>query len=47
MATEKLNGKVMRKAGNGKGFMIEGVDGWFNTSEAVLRLWPKSKLGQM
>jgi len=35
MATEKVRGKVARKAGNGKGFMIEGDSGWFNTSAAA------------
>jgi len=45
MATEKVKGKLQRKAGNGKGFLVEGVDGWFNTSEAATPYLAKIEVG--
>lgn len=45
MATEKVRGKLQRKAGNGKGFLVEGVDGWFNTSDAATPYLAKLDVG--
>lgn len=32
----ETTGILIAKAGNGTGFKLEGVDGWFNASEAVV-----------
>jgi hypothetical protein len=45
MATQELKGKIFRKAGNGKGFLIEGNENWFNASEKVVPYLAKLNVG--
>jgi hypothetical protein len=33
----EVTGKLIAKAGNGKGFKIEGEEGWFNASDAAAK----------
>jgi hypothetical protein len=42
----ELTGKISRKAGNGKGFMMEGQENWFNTEgDAVMNELAKYVVG--
>ena len=41
----EFNGKLKVKAGNGKGFKIEGYDGWFNASDKVVPYLEKIEVG--
>lgn len=45
MATVKITGVLKRKAGNGKGFLLEGDENWFNASEEAAKYLAKIELG--
>jgi len=45
MAIQELRGKIFRKAGNGKGFLIEGQENWFNAGEKVVSYLAKLNIG--
>jgi len=45
MATEIAKGKIKAKAGNGNGFMIDTVDGWFNANASVVPYLAKMNKG--
>ncbi|MFA7290498.1 MAG: hypothetical protein WC055_16610 [Melioribacteraceae bacterium] len=40
-------GKLVVKAGNGKGFKIEGEEGWFNASDTVVPYLAKLEKGEL
>ena len=41
----EITGKIKAKAGNGKGFMVEGQEGWFNATPAVVPYLAKYEKG--
>jgi len=41
----EVRGKVLAKAGNGKGFKVEGQEGWFNAGDAVVPYLAKIEKG--
>jgi len=41
----EISGKIIAKAGNGKGFKISSVDGWFNASAAASSFLSKVEKG--
>lgn len=41
----EVRGKLAAKAGNGKGFKVEGQEGWFNASDAVKPFLAKIEKG--
>ena len=41
-----VTGKLIAKAGNGKGFKVENQDGWFNASDAVVPYLAKIEKGE-
>jgi len=43
--TQEVKGTLARKAGNGKGFLIEGDEGWFNATEASTPYLAKLAVG--
>jgi hypothetical protein len=45
MSTEIAKGKIKAKAGNGNGFLIDGVEGWFNASAQVVPYLAKMNKG--
>lgn len=45
MATQELKGKIFRKAKNGKGFLMEGNENWFNAADAVVPVLAKLNIG--
>jgi hypothetical protein len=45
MSIETVVGKIKAKAGNGNGFLIDTVEGWFNASEKVVPYLAKMNKG--
>jgi hypothetical protein len=41
----EVKGKLVAKAGNGKGFKVEGQEGWFNAGDAVVPYLAKIEKG--
>lgn len=44
--SEEIKGKLVAKAGNGKGFKIEGEESWFNAVEGVIPFLAKIEKGE-
>lgn len=42
----EIRGKLKVKAGNGKGFLVEGQEGWFNASDSVVPYLEKINKGE-
>jgi hypothetical protein len=47
MATQTLTSKLVKKAGNGKGFVLEGQEGWFNANDKVEPFLAKIEVGKV
>ena len=47
MATQTLTAKLVKKAGNGKGFQLEGQEGWFNANDKVEPFLAKIEEGKV
>ena len=43
----ELRGKLVVKAGNGKGFKVEGNENWFNATDAVVPFLAKMNKGEV
>lgn len=46
MPTKTITAKLTKKAGNGKGFLLEGYENWFNASEKVMPFLAKIEVGK-
>lgn len=47
MSTQTITAKLTKKAGNGKGFLLEGYENWFNASEKVMPFLAKIEIGKV
>jgi len=47
MAVLTLTSKITKKAGNGKGFILEGQEGWFNANDNVVPFLAKIDEGKV
>jgi hypothetical protein len=47
MATKTLTAKLTKKASNGKGFVLEGQEGWFNANDKVEPFLAKIEVGKV
>lgn len=47
MPTQTLTAKLVKKASNGKGFVLEGQEGWFNASDKSEPFLAKIEVGKV
>jgi len=47
MASEMIQAKLVKKAGNGKGFILDGYEGWFNANDKVVPFLAKIEEGSI
>jgi hypothetical protein len=47
MASETIKAKITRKAKNGKGFMLEGYENWFNATDKTEPFLAKIEVGKV
>jgi len=47
MPSEMIQAKLVKKAGNGKGFILDGYEGWFNANDKVVPFLAKIEEGRI